>query len=344
DPAEGRERVRRNLAHYGLWDDTFDARVSAVCGDLERDGLGLDAAGRAALADVDAIYHCAARISWLMPYRLLRASNVLGMKRVVELAIALGGPTLNVVSSAGATFVRPFEDEAMVQWTLQQTGLGTESIFELPLGYMETKWVVDRLAERARARGLVVNRYSPGLICGHSETGVDSLSDSQFVYALIKGSAQLGIVPDGRGWRFCPVDVVARDIVRTSLLPGTRNADLCIDSSTVMDPADLVDVLRARDIDVELAPYAAWRQRVLDLADRDDKGNALYAFTDTIFALTPLRFQGQRLQLEWRLQNRGASEEARAALEPRRHLHRTLLERMVDYYLQLGEMPVRPPG
>ena len=339
-PEEGLERVRRNLTHYGLWEEAFEGRVAAVGGDLERDGLGLDAAGRAALADVDAIYHCAARISWLMPYRLLRASNVLGMTRLVELAASLGGPTLHVVSSLGATFVRPFHDEAMVAWTQQQSGLGTESIFELPLGYMETKWVVDRLAERARARGLVVNRYSPGLICGHSETGLDSLSDSQFVYALIKGSAQLGVVPDGHGWRFCPVDVVARDIVATSLLPEAHNMDLCIDSATVMDPADLVDVMRERRMDVRIEPYAAWRQKVLDLADRDDRSNALYAFTDTIFALTPLRFHGQRLQLEWRLQNPNAPEAARAALEPRRHLHRTLLGRMVDYYVQLGEMPV----
>lgn len=330
----GVERIRRNLASYGLWDDAFATRVEAVPGDLDQDGLGLDDAARASLRDVDAIYHCAARISWLMPYRLLRASNVLGMKRLVELALALGGPTLNVISSLGSTFVRPFHDEPMVRWIQDQTGLGTESIFELPLGYMETKWVVDRLADEARSHGLVVNRYNPGLICGHSQTGIDSLSDSQFVFALIKGSAQLGRVPDGHGWRFCPVDVVARDVVATSLLPGVRDVDLCIDSTTVMDPNDLVDVLRARGIDARIEAYASWRQQVLDLADRGEKDNALYLFTDTIFALTPLRFQGQRLQLDWKLQNRSAPEVARAALEPRAHLHRALLERMVDYYIR----------
>jgi hypothetical protein len=71
----------------------------------------------------------------------------------------------------------------------------------------------------------------------------------------------------------------------------------------------------------------------------DVKDNALYAFTDTIFALTPLRFQGQRLQMEWHLKNPGAPESARRALEPRGHLHRTLLRRMVEYYVELGQMP-----
>lgn len=227
----------------------------------------------------------------------------------------------------------------MVDWTLEMSGLGTESIFELPLGYMETKWVVNRLAERARARGLTVNRYSPGLICGHSETGVDSLSDSQFVFALIKGSAQLGSVPDGQGWRFCPVDVVAKAVVTTALMPDVADIDLSVDSTTVMEPADLVEVLSDCGYDVRLEPYATWRQKVLDLADRNEKDNALYAFTDTIFALTPLRFQGQRLQMEWHLKNPGAPESARRALEPRGHLHRTLLRRMVEYYVELGQMP-----
>ncbi len=107
-----------------------------------------------------------------------------------------------------------------------------------------------------------------------------------------------------------------------------------------MDPDDLVEVLRNHGYQVALEPYATWRQKVLDLADADDTANALYAFTDTIFALTPLRFQGQRLQLEWRLMNHGVPDAVRQALEPREHLTRGLLERMVGYYVSIGAMPV----
>ena len=46
---ESWRRVRRSLARYRLWDDAFSGRIHTVSGDLSRPGLGLTAAGRAAI-------------------------------------------------------------------------------------------------------------------------------------------------------------------------------------------------------------------------------------------------------------------------------------------------------
>jgi len=103
--------------------------------------------------------------------------------------------------------------------------------------------------------------YAPGLLTGHSRTGIDSLSDSQFLHALIKGSAQLGCFPDGLGWRFIPVDRVARDVVSCLLSPASINHDIYLDSTNLLSPEVMVETLRRFGFDVRVVPYAAWRSR-----------------------------------------------------------------------------------
>lgn len=204
------QRLRGNLERYGLWRDEYEARMRPVPGDVSAPRLGMAAARYAALGqEVDVILHGASQISWLLPYRDLFASNVEGTRRILQFAAEGRVVPVHYVSSLGTTLIRPFENTRMVDQVTARSGLGTESVLELPLGYLETKWVTQRMVEEARRRGLPVTIYAPGLITGHSLSGIDSLSKSQFIHALIKGSAQLGCFPDGLGWRFIPVDIVA---------------------------------------------------------------------------------------------------------------------------------------
>jgi hypothetical protein len=126
------------------------------------------------------------------------------------------------------------------------------------------------------------------------------------------------------------------------LLPGDRALLLYeggVDSTSLLSPELMVETLRRFGFDVRVVPYAAWRRKVLALASTADTRNALFPFTDVIYALTPLRFLGQRYQLEWWLENRGCPDEIRAALEPREHIQPAVVSQMVGYYVQAGAMP-----
>jgi thioester reductase-like protein len=340
DEAQAWQRLRGNLERYGLWREESQGRLRAVPGDVSAPWLGMPAARYASLGqEVDVVLHGASQISWLSPYRDLFASNVEGTRRLLEFAAESPRASIHYISSLGATLIRPFENTRMVDEVTARSGLGTESILELPLGYLETKWVTHRMIEQARRLGLPVTLYAPGLITGHSQTGVDSLSQSQFLHALIKGSVQLGCFPDGLGWRFIPVDAVARNVVSCLLDPASKNHDIYLDSTSLLSPELIVETLRRFGFDVHLVPYAAWRRKVLALAATADTQNALFPFTDVIYALTPLRFLGQRYQLAWHLENRGCPTELRALLEPREHIQPSVVSHMVDYYIRAGTMP-----
>jgi thioester reductase-like protein len=340
DDGRAWQRLRGNLERYGLWREEYEGRLRPAAGDVSAPRMGMPAARYAALShEVDVVFHGAAQISWLEPYRTLFASNVVGTRRLLQFAAEGRIAPVHYISSLGAALIRPFENTRMVDEVTARSGLGTESILELPLGYLETKWVAHRMIEQARRRGLPVTLYAPGLMTSCSRTGIDSLSPSQFLHALIKGSAQLGCFPDGLGWRFIPVDVVARDVVSCLLNPASMNHDIYLDSTSLLSPELMVETLSRFGFDVRVVPYAAWRRKVLALASTADSRNALFPFTDVIYALTPLRFLGQRYQLEWWLENRGCPDEIRAALEPREHIRPAVVSQMVGYYIRAGAMP-----
>jgi HAD superfamily phosphoserine phosphatase-like hydrolase len=79
------DRLRRE------WGDDFmteaSRRVSAVAGDVGRDGLGLDDDGRAVLASCDVVVHSAATVSFDAPLDQAVEINLLGPSRVAEAVV-----------------------------------------------------------------------------------------------------------------------------------------------------------------------------------------------------------------------------------------------------------------
>jgi fatty acyl-CoA reductase len=74
------DRLRRELGP--AFDDTVGSRVRAVSGDVSRDGLGLDQAGRGLLASCDVVVHSAATVSFDAPLDQAVEINLLGPSRV----------------------------------------------------------------------------------------------------------------------------------------------------------------------------------------------------------------------------------------------------------------------
>ncbi|HEX6380046.1 MAG TPA: HAD-IB family phosphatase [Acidimicrobiia bacterium] len=106
------ERVRRDILRNDAfdrlrreWGDDFDAtiarRLRPLGGDVSVDGLGLNDADRAALAEVDVVIHSAAAVSFDSPLDAAVAVNLLGPTRVAQALTAVGSSAhLIAVSTA----------------------------------------------------------------------------------------------------------------------------------------------------------------------------------------------------------------------------------------------------
>ena len=93
------DRLRAELGKDGF-DEMCARRITAVAGDVGRDGLGLDDAGRAVLASCDIIIHSAATVSFDSPLDSAVEVNLLGPTRIAALCNELGiTPHLVAVST-----------------------------------------------------------------------------------------------------------------------------------------------------------------------------------------------------------------------------------------------------
>ena len=95
-----RARLCSTLQEYGLLESqstvsAFAQRVSVIAGDIALENLGISEQARAQLlarhsdvtcTPIDAIVHCAARVSSVAPYAALRGTNVDGTSRLLQLA------------------------------------------------------------------------------------------------------------------------------------------------------------------------------------------------------------------------------------------------------------------
>jgi uncharacterized protein YbjT (DUF2867 family) len=104
DVEHGWERLRVAIERVELpWSRALRRRVEILPGDLASARLGLEAdTWRREAEELDAIFHCGAIVNFAQPYALLRATNVEGMRALIELACAERPTPLHHVSSVAA--------------------------------------------------------------------------------------------------------------------------------------------------------------------------------------------------------------------------------------------------
>ena len=335
-------RLRDHLERHHLSAAELTGRVRVVSGDITRPLLGLPADRWRRLAGaIDAVYHAAAQVNWVLPYAMLRQTNVLGTRELLRFACATTPKVFHFVSSLSVCYatgtaadgVSPCEATDMLS-----------HVGSLPLGYARTKCVAESLVRQASARGLRARIHRPGLISGDSATGASNLSD--IMAALVKGCIQTGAAPD-LDWTFDapPVDDVARAIVG---LPDPLDAALETFHIVHRHPRswrECVLWMNVRGYRCPLVPYDEWRAR-LETGTRSPA-----------HALRPLRgfFLDRRADgatvAELFQDGRHAAIDSQTTIDlaERRGLvpaplDATLLTRYFDDYVRRGFLPPPTPG
>lgn len=145
------ERLQKSLRGYGVWQDSWAPRLSAVIGDLTQPRLGLDDETWKMLGDAaDVVIHNGALVHWVKQYKHLERSNVLSTIDALGLCNQ-GKPKLfSFVSSTSV-----LDTDHYINLSHEQTSTGTGAVMEaddmigsatgLGTGYGQTKWVCQKL-------------------------------------------------------------------------------------------------------------------------------------------------------------------------------------------------------
>lgn len=269
---DGMARIERNLESYVPGNGLGSARIIPVPGDLSKPLLGLSTQQFRTLAEkIDCIYHSAAWVNWIYPYDRLKPTNVLGTQEVLRLACRVGVKPVHFVSSIS---VFPLFSDAGAPVIYEGDSLDHGSV--LYGGYMQSKWVAEKLVMIARSRGLPVAIYRPGLIAGHSQTGVWNTED--VTSKLIKSFVELGYAPDlDAATDMTPVDYVSRAIVHLSTSRGSLGGVFHLANPQPVHARDLVTWMRSFGYPIEPVSYERWRAQLVERAklSRDNASHSL---------------------------------------------------------------------
>jgi thioester reductase-like protein len=290
----GKERLAEALASLGPVPERlgceFDARVSAVCGNLAQPRLGLGAASWTELSKrIHTIYHNGAAVNYLHTYEKMRAANVGGTNEVIRLAFDGRRKVLNYVST---TFI--------FGWAVKEVLYETDCNHNMELldfGYSQSKWAAEQVVFDAGRQGLAKRVFRPALISPSVSGGGNNLD---IAIRLLAFMINHGVGVDALNQvSFVPADVVADNIVAICASPGTLNSAYHVTRDEYANMADITGIIeRITGREFEMFALPDFVPAVIKRCTRDDLLYPLLDFligsVDSIASMEFKRYDSSR--------------------------------------------------
>ncbi|MGK5532608.1 thioester reductase domain-containing protein [Streptomyces sp. URMC 129] len=275
DPAGGLARIRANFERYLTWPAGADQRIAVVPGDLEKPLLGLEEKKFDELGELlDVIFHNGAWVNFSYTYEQLRPANLGGTGEILRLACRRRPTPVHHVSTYGIWGI-PADGRTVLRESDDISEAG-----RLVTGYVQTKWAAERLVELGRERGIPIDLYRPGRVLGDSRTG--AALTTHFTIRVIKGSIQLGMVPDlDLEVEMTPIDYVTSALVAIAAGKTSHGTTYHLVNRHKMRFSQLAETL-ARRWPVRVVPVDEWWQALR--AGYGDGENDLHPVMDVVEA------------------------------------------------------------
>lgn len=242
-------------------------RVSVYAADITQAQLGLPDDVYARIdATFGALVHNAAHVNHVLDYESLARDNVEPIFECLRLCEGRSKKIFNFVSTLSASSALDADGQV-----LEQPAAETPPIY-IKNGYNLSKWVGERILQRARDRGVWVNLFRPGNISFNSLTGVCQPHKNRLML-MLKGSIQLGQVPDlSLNFDLMPVDFLARFIAFHASRYQPSQAVFNLHNPQPLSWDAYVASFRDSGREFSLVSVAEWQRQLA----RVDADNALF--------------------------------------------------------------------
>jgi thioester reductase-like protein len=243
------------------------SRVRVYAADITRLELGLaPEVYRRLDQEFGALVHNAANVNHVLDYESLARDNVEPIFECLRLCEGRSKKIFNFVSTLSASSTISADGRV-----LELPAAPTPPIY-IKNGYNLSKWVGERILERAREFGVRVNLYRPGNISFNSLTGVCQPHKNRLML-MLKGSIQLGQVPEfALNFDLMPVDFLARFIAFHASRYQPEQAVFNLHNPEPLSWDNYVASFREAGREFAMVSVADWQQQL----GRVDSDNALF--------------------------------------------------------------------
>ncbi len=280
--SEGLRRLQKNLEKYLIWDAKQSSRIIAIPGNLDREHLGVSLEQFDRLAEqIDVIYHSGAQVGFAKPYSLIKAVNVLGTQEVLRLACHAQIKPIHYISTTAVFSTIACFNGLNVIYEDDDIDPSETYLYQ-DVGYIQSKWVAEKLVWIAKSRGIPVTVIRSGFLMGHPQTGVTNTDD--YISRLIKACIQLGSFPDlvNQKQDLITVDYASKAIVQISRRKESLGKAFHIVplASQNIDLTRLFDLISTCGYQLKKVPYEQWTNDLIN--------QGRYSQENPLFPLIPM--------------------------------------------------------
>ena len=175
------------------WNEEKSKRIFPIIGDLSLAQMGMSLENYSFLEEkIEIIYHSGSSVSYLQPYEVIKKSNIDGLQEILKLAAGKKIKYLMLLSTIGVfSWGRPFTDTTFMN---EDSPIDQNiNAVSRDLGYIKSKWVMEKIIEQAIKKGLPVVNFRLGFAVCNSKTGATVMN--QWWGMLIRACIQLKAFP-----------------------------------------------------------------------------------------------------------------------------------------------------
>ena len=261
------ERIRKALAYRKLRPP--NSKVEVLCTDLSSPLLGLDPSRYKILASMVTIIH---HVAWAVNFRLSVSSfsaNLASVQNLINFALSSphkDPPDFIFCSSVASIANHPTGQAIKEQISSNVNDSG-------PLGYSRSKWIAERICDRADQQTRLNGRIAVmrvGQLSGATETGIWNMNEA---YPMLLSQVSLtNCLPDLRDLplNWLPVDVAAKSFLEVAAgikksKSGCMQVYHIVNMETSTEWKDLLRWVKKLHESIEIMPPPAFVKKLQEL-------------------------------------------------------------------------------
>ncbi|MCK4935126.1 MAG: amino acid adenylation domain-containing protein, partial [Simkaniaceae bacterium] len=255
DP-EAEERLIEVLKTYLIWKAQYKNRIIACAGSLDKPLFGFDSKFFHSLAsEIDSIFHFGAFVNHAMSYQQHKPANVFGTQEILRLASTKRLKIVHFISTVAVLKgikTKPILEDDNIEKSL-----------EISNGYVESKWISEKLILIARERGIPCNIFRLPRVSGDTKIGSGPTGD--FLWRFIQASIKLKMTPQvDLTDDLTPVDYVCSSIHSISTKSKWINSQFHVMSPYRLSYSTVFEYLQNLGYQLPLTDFITWRNALVD--------------------------------------------------------------------------------
>lgn len=267
DQPSAKLRIFSTINAYGITYEDFEkylSRIHLILGDISLEYFGLDQTSYHSLTSkIDFTIHAAASTNLFLKFSMIEASNVFGVKNVIDFCLLTNEKKLCYISTYTVLGNKIFDRTFIFKE--KHLDVGQDFPF---MSYQQSKFVSETLIHDAKQMGLNYIIVRPGQIFGESQTGYypqGQTNVSGLFMDIFKTVLETGIAINSVAqFDITPVDYVSHSIIYLALVKESFDETFHLANPHVIPYAEIVGILKQIGYSIDLVSEEKYKNLLLN--------------------------------------------------------------------------------